>query len=192
MIDYDKLRIAHKLCLKNGYSFSCFFGGKDITGYFEQELIGDNYIIYDIEAGPILDEYENIDDLIAKLQELTQKEEPKAKYKVGEFLYFINTNEPEWKIESSSVTCYPKPDGNNGFEYEFEGWTIHENYLYPTKQALIETQIEYWQSLHNHSEDKLEKVECQHESDGDKFYSARPEFLPGQINKCKKCGEFYR
>lgn len=180
MIDYDKLKIAHEICQESGYSFSYFFGG---------QAVEDNWTIYDLDSGPILDDGEDINDLITKLRELTQ---PEPKYKDC------------WYVGVGGHQKCTKVLNQNGYvvcdETDLEAIGLHV-IAYATKAQLIEAQIEYWQSLRepqdeycNVSGAKLGKREptegttgCQHESDGEDY-----RYQCAHHYKCTKCGEFYR
>lgn len=114
MIDYEKLRWAHELANKLNERISinvCY-------------LVADNKPTFVLDHSDFKNNITsyNIDDLIAKLRELTQ---PKPKYIEG------------WVI-----------DGFGKMDY----WT-HMNeedikekdiIVYPSKEALIDAQIEYW------------------------------------------------
>lgn len=126
MINYDKLKLANELVNKiPGHIFSAklyshnsevdsFFHLFNRTGYEEF--------------------FNSIDDLIQKLQELT---EPKSKYKVGDEI---------WCVHDNKIASWRLPE-NGAF---FSGTYIYAGYfekdLYPTKQQLIEAQIAYWQA----------------------------------------------
>lgn len=84
---------------------------------------------------------------------VTQPEEPKAKYKAGDEIYYLTTlDDGELIIRCGLVLLDHFHEPKRDFSF-----------CYPTKSALIEAQLAYWQSLHNHSENKLETVECQHD-----------------------------
>ena len=124
MIDYEKLKIAHELANKLSLSTD---SQVRICVSFNCEVI-----MYDI-YGPT-EVYYNIDKLISKLNELTP---PKRKYEVGETW---------WYLELDIGDHFPIPDfmviteGNKDWSRKDEEW-------YPSKQALIESQIFHWQSL---------------------------------------------
>lgn len=173
MIDYEKLKIAHELALKVDRAIKYIFGNSIantpchqfyIQNYTEEERCDD------------------IDDLISKLQELIQ---PEPKYKAGDQLWFVDySNKP------TSIIVQQSRINQERIEYLSENYLpLIEAMLFPTKEALIESQIEYWESLH-------EPEGCQHESDGiDHFLYSKEEkfrFPVAEFNKCTKCGEFYK
>lgn len=159
MIDYQKLKIAHELA-GNCTNYTCvtcdarFNAADNISDNLDNEY---NYRLYAyVKAGAdetCIDEYfDDIDDLIEKLKELTKSEEPKSKYKVGDEAWFINDADAICSARISRITvskafeaslletCYFDRDGCLlGAEHE----------IYPTKIALIEAQIELWTSLKN-------------------------------------------
>lgn len=167
MIDYEKLKLAHELAYalskdtgnRCDIKVSIYFGDKPIFGYCH----------YGSE--PNFYESMSIDDLIAKLQELTQ---PKPKYEIGQEVWFIlDRNIHYQKIDDISKNKYGE------WTYESNCLHLNEERLYPSRESLIDAQIEYWNSL----------KKCQHESNG-KMYGAMEWGAAGQL-KCKKCGEFY-
>lgn len=136
MIDYDKLRVAHELVEKyretNNHEIS-------IEINFTSNLT--EYLLH--TDGQDSDAFSCVDNLIQKLQELTQS---KAKYSKKDFI---------WVLDDSNRASHKKIIGHRWDEYEKEyvceltdstgePYWITENSLYPTKSALIEAQIEYW------------------------------------------------
>lgn len=83
-----------------------------------------------------------IEHLIDKLTELTK---PEPKYKEGSSVYFLHHENIEIGVTDGLSTyndCniyHVLADG--------EGFTIGEGLLFPTRQALIEHQIEYWYKM---------------------------------------------
>ena len=143
MIDYEKLKMVHSLAekycndnkpRKMRTSAQSFHG----NWKFYLDIADGEKILFDCD-------YDNIDDMLAKLQELTQTEEPKAKYAVGQDVWFINIfHEPTYgTIERITQSIANEPD----FIYSFVMHELPEEELYHTKQALIEAQIEYWRKI---------------------------------------------
>lgn len=149
-----------------------------------------------------------------KLKKLT---EPEPKYKVGQLL-FTSEDEPN-HIHSFIVDEIINENGvfwylyyvNDG-DYSDCGREFNqyrEDVLYPTRNSLIDAQIEYWKDLKEATKptyddvqaalkyfqgskpnkvDYSKHVECEHEP-----YMKMPALNDGGlICKCKKCGEFYR
>jgi hypothetical protein len=191
MIDYQKLQLAHELAEKLDQRVSievCFFRFGTQRYTFNADNFNDSF------------SDNNLDDFIAKLQELTA---PKPKYESGTTVWRIND-------EDRPVDVYLKKSELNKYqEVYFDGedwWDVGQ--LYPTRQVLIEAQIEYWTSLKNEenstcSDDVsmtptfkgaivgFNKEECQHESDGGEF-TYHDQGDEQTMSRCKKCGEFYR
>lgn len=175
MIDYEKLKIAHELALKVDRAIKYIFGNSIantpchqfyIQNYTEEERCDD------------------IDDLISKLQELTQ---PEPKYKVGDEVWYLDLPINKIHIGIIRRARYDEYVINGEDNDTKDDFTADE--LYPTKKSLIEAQIKYWKSLR-------EPEECQHESDGiDHFLYSKDKkfrFPVVEFNKCTKCGEFYK
>ena len=168
MIDYEKLKMAHEICSKlNDHYFSIDF------------CVNTKSPKYDISITYAKDgisvDVSDIEELITKLQELAK---PEQKYKVGDEVIFLHHEGIE-KGTVDDVNVY-----NNCYIYHVvadkEGFQMGEARLFPTRQALIEHQIQYWDSLQ----------ECQHEWSG---LPTTSEFIPLQYQaKCSKCGEFYK
>lgn len=176
-IDYDQLRIAHELAEKiDGFCEFTIYANACSADLFKinYDKVGLSFKHNEC--------YLNIDNLIAKLRELTK---PESKYKAGDMAWVVDCDEictafvseyinDEYKLYNC-VTISGIPTGKD-WAQEYE--------LYPTKQSLIEAQIEHWTKLKSdHSEDK---VECQHQDDGKIYFTKPPK------TRCIKCGEFYR
>lgn len=78
---------------------------------------------------------------IDKPEELTQ---PEPKYKTGDVLYWKHASDSICTLKVTTIKWYEE---DQKFGYLDHGQPIFEDYLYPTKAALIEAQIEYWQKL---------------------------------------------
>jgi hypothetical protein len=138
MIDYEKLEEAHALAQKisnhSGLSvylqvqfrdklplFNCHFDGKPGLRMIHSSL----------------------DEIIAELKELTK---PEPKYEIGEKVYFFDQIERHG-IDSGYING--KFHDEDGYSYEVSN--KHDLYLedklYPTRQALIHSQLEYWHKL---------------------------------------------
>lgn len=119
MIDYDKLKIAHTFIDKCESHY---------LAHINSKKHGHEYTLVDwkIEMPDLI--YDNIDDLITKLRELTQSE---PKYKKGQTVWTLTNHEaPDDIIE---ITLNQDINDDEG--------------LYPSKAALIEAQIEYWSNM---------------------------------------------
>lgn len=197
MIDFEKLKMAHKLAANSEeYYFEGVFG-----------VNGDpDYLVLNTD-GECLGTFDNEDSLIEKLQELT-KPEPEPKYKVGDAVWYLDL--PVNKIHCARVTKirfgeYVIDGGVNGTKDDFI-----ESELYHTKSALIEAQIKYWLDMREEKPQERQyhhprqyadalvsglcarqvgTTGCQHESDG--YIYTTPLQPQMHSKKCIKCEEFY-
>ena len=132
MIDYDKLKIAHDIMLKHNKYYCTFeFGWSDRV----------KFCIFDDESENQIYHCYSIDDLIAKLQELTQ---PQPKYKIGNDVWFLMGN----VARCSSI--FEDLYSENSWSYTLNDDGLRwrkESLLYPTKQSIVESQIKYWQKM---------------------------------------------
>src|SRR5882757_6377138 len=145
MIDYEKLKLAHELAYKYSQSKEwdhlVYIG----VGMSNIEL---RYTLTIYDKGQDLDirfddgcqfTYE-IDDLITKLQSLT---ETKSKYAVGSIWWCLGSRGAPFEVEITG-----KMGGN--VDVSFPDGTCRYaavNELHPSKQALIQAQIDYWHEL---------------------------------------------
>lgn len=77
---------------------------------------------------------------------VTQPEEPKTKYKLGQRLFMLSGMSLK-NIESFTVDKILAEQSFIAYYGENDGWG-YESELYPTKQALIEAQLNYWEKLY--------------------------------------------
>lgn len=199
MIDYDKLKLAHELADKYSKKNKQMVRISYELYTFEEYESKFRMYIFDWHD----DFYHSIDDLITKLQELTQSE-PQSRYKVGDIVWMLVDDEPyETRVDSVCGLKY--------YLYKFTSGLVCESLIYPTKAELIEAQIFYWrdqlsEELEQYVSDYCTskphvgtanriKEDCQHESDG---IMHKMGDLDGLLPvrelgyKCIKCGEFYR
>lgn len=224
MIDYEKLKIAHELACNLKEKFR----DVRIDCHLRVGCDGTNYVFYsmnndDFQGMSWESEHDDIDGLIAHLKELTQPEKPKPKYEAGQEVWVLrNTEIYSFKIdEIIKDECYwylnyLKDGSYSDWKNEFDQY--REDSVYPTREYLIDAQIDYLLrhrgfnpdvelandilekavrryketiSKEYHSED--EKVECQHESDCRVYLRKEGAFeKPYEVKRCKKCGEIYR
>ena len=215
MIDYEKLKFAHKSAEKLKYddvSITWHYNMPPRSGYFVLCFEDEDNLSHEYE-------YFVIDDLIAKLQELT---ETQPKYEVGQNVFWLDERAGGHIFHGViNAICRNQSDTMYGYDIDHLNYAEYkemfpmavsssrwqlwdDDKLYPTKQALIESQITYWQSLLEPKECQhlwvrgkcydcgIDK-ECQHESDRESFVKENgvPPGLTARF-KCKKCGEFYK
>lgn len=129
MIDYEKLKIAHEIAQNIGID----------TG--ESTKISCNFYDwgydYDVTQKGVSMGFSDIDIMLIFLLELTQ---PKPKYAVGQEVWYLNNNE----IKSLKIAYIVLPHYRSA---GLEGCWVNELHLFPTKQALIQSQIDYWTKL---------------------------------------------
>lgn len=139
MIDYEKLIQAHEKCLGTKYYFDIALGIDDgLIALFDSES-NESFV-----CNP-----DDLDDLIAKLQELTQ---PKAKYEVGQKVWTYSHDEINyWVIQG--VRWDPETNDfrvdlgkMNGGVFGGQGSFLSKD-LYPQKSELIQAQIDYWRQM---------------------------------------------
>lgn len=142
MIDYEKLKQAHELAKKlpfSWYSLSASQGTGAWTNYYVL-----SFEDHDSKSHQYEFTHDEVDHLIEKLQELIIPK-PEPKYKVGDEVIFLHHENIETGI-IDDVNVY-----NNCYIYHVmvgaEGFQIGEYLLFPTRQELIEHQINYWQSM---------------------------------------------
>ncbi len=190
MIDYDKLREAHELAHIYGVNnnetstITCIVYFSAQETYQWNSYSNETYIT------------RNIDDLIDKLKELTQPEE---KYK------------DVWYLSNNLPACTKVLNKDGYICGDETALSALGQMMYDSREALIQAQIEYWQSL---SEDKscehlwvgdkcyhclAEKI-CEHESDNQYHYECEGGHFDldtpvnsslTQVRKCIKCMEYY-
>ena len=164
MIDYDTLKLAHELAEK--YSLSNYGESVSISSRISSLF---KSAIYTVVIHDLHKEFESfeLDDLIDKLRTLTAPEEPKAKYTLGDELWYLHHQEIESFISVKTL---------GRTHYDGEYWW-HEDYLYPTKASLIEAQLEYWQ--------KLKQEDCEH--DFNSVFNFYDESGSKYYQGCSKC-----
>lgn len=195
MIDYDNLKKCHELAEKifEHFAIELFI----VHGYLGREsgVLKYNYnhqtMGWDDEI-----KFPNIEYLLHELQKLTK---PKPKYKVGQLVWH-NTEEDE---PTSFVVMSISQDQNGeygyhaGLDYKSQRQAWIEEHLYPTRQDLIESQIEYWLSLSEKSPTEIlcgEIVEHWQQRLADSDDSPRCEPDSDDSNQRKPCPnahEFY-
>lgn len=143
MIDYEKLKLAHELAQD-------YAEKKDTVTSLSITIRFDSRGAYEYRADFSGTEYHEeidpttLDDLLAKLKHITQ-DKPKPKYELGQAVWFIDF--PVNKIYCGCIKKirhdeYVVVTDTQGPKEDFA-----EHELYPSKQALIIFQLNYWSDL---------------------------------------------
>ncbi len=180
MIDYEKIKLAYALAYKYSEQTQSVVRISISISY----ALGDFCCALSTAFGGEKS-YSNIDEIVSVLQELTK---PKCKYEVGSTW---------WYLDEAEFLSYPKPRYLKITE-ESKNWYRNDEEWFPSREALIEAQIEYWASMKPSIKEFTDEEfvnfmikapfdveECKHESDGLDYLSNPPK------TRCKKCGEFY-
>jgi len=133
MIDYEKLQIALDMHskIKDEYYLNVL-----IDSRIEYYLCSINYDKDNLY-------YSSLDELIEKLQELTK---PEPKYKVGQEVW-IRDNDDILNVKIISISNSNERYYMKQFMGNFEiTYSRIEQEMFPSKEALIEAQIEYWEA----------------------------------------------
>jgi hypothetical protein len=147
MIDYEKLKYASEMCIKTPYYFDIALGVDD-------GLIA----LFDSDSNvSFIENYTDLDELISKIEELKK---PQQIYQIFQKV---------WKLNVKHEPCsYIITDVDKDLGYylnDMSDWYT-EKEIYPTKQSLIEAQIEYWQQMKADIQINQHQVDvdrCQHE-----------------------------
>jgi hypothetical protein len=173
MIDNEKLKLANTLAMKtNNYYFEITMGIELSPTWF--------LISCDDEGNKTKTEnVDSLDDLIAKLQELIK---PEPKYKVGDEVWRLNDGDEPLdftitEIASDLITSSERIDYHYKDDGDFYWW--HESQLYPSLEALIQSQIDHWQ--------ELKQEFCEHSYDTVRYSITDEASL--SIQCCSKCGK---
>ena len=166
MIDYEKLKEA--ISLSKGYWIKIYFFGENS---FEAE-------INETESLDVVFVTENIDVLLEKMKELT-KPKPEPKYKIGHVAWILSD-------EYDPLEIYIKDIDLDSDELYIDSgdncWT--EEQLYPTREALIKSQLEFWNGLLVKDITLTPEKDCNYHRKHDwETESMHP-------THCKNCGAF--
>lgn len=148
MIDYDKLKTAYDIASSFKYWIAItVYSNLQNIAHLEDEH---KFRLQIDEDDFHLDEtYYDIDELIAKLKELTKPRLPEPKYHPGQRVYVLrNGNIAEVEIVEAVWS-----EGESSYYYEMKDPHLYlwwyESEIFPTKRLLIDNQIEYWNGLKN-------------------------------------------
>ncbi|HAU1312530.1 TPA: hypothetical protein F8R99_14185 [Legionella pneumophila] len=195
MIDCDKLKKAHELSEKLSV----------ITN--ENVIIqityrGENNLLFNIYQND-MSKFDSsmlclsLDGLIKQLEELTQ---PKPKYKIGDKAWYLSDEYEPFLLFIEDIDY----DSDVMYMDSNDNWW-HEEQLYPSRESLIDAQIEYWKGMKQEQIVPIEEMSppfegevkgfdthkpCEHERDGILYRASEHGSVAS--HRCKKCGEFYR
>lgn len=200
MIDYEKMKIANDIAEKYSIQHGICLG---INIIFGNHALGNSEPLrYEMNIGEIF-KFTNIDDLIIKLCVLTEHEQPKPRYEIGDKVWF-RVYGREWNEFSAVIENYK----DNRY-WVAQDW-MPERLLYSSRESLIEAQIEYWKKLYDAAEEERRTIsvyECckcnklifggrtcpcesnQHDNPKQCDHASLEE---GDMRKCIHCGELYR
>jgi len=197
MIDYEKLKEAHRLCQKytnlSGLSVYLQIQFRDKVPLYNCHL--DNK-----PSERIIDS--DLDLIIKKLNYLMEK---KPKYEIGHLLFWsdgVNVN-------NHIVKKIEFDEAMQDYAYESDHYRSYENSSYLSAHEAIMAQIEYWKKQIDEGSEHVNDAKhylyprltpnfpcepivwdntkiCKHEPDGNIYCSNPPQ------NRCVKCGEYYR
>jgi hypothetical protein len=150
MIDIEKLQLADKLAneaIENGhksliieYNFS----------YGCASCVGHSLYLNNFDG-----DFDNcdIDEIIDELRVLAA---PKPKYKESQKVWFIDCTISSGPIMDGVIEAHEKKEmlfGRVQWYCKIGDFLIPEDCLYPTCDALIQAQLDYWQSLNENLEE---------------------------------------
>lgn len=184
MIDYEKLKEAQEICSKlDDYYFTIDFCVNTKSSKHDISLTYAN--------DGIPRALNTLDELIEKLKELTKRE---PKYQIGDKVFYIysrayTTLIPD--IYEGDVLDVGAFDGG-GFYCLVHNLQVDECSLYPTKQALIEAQINHWQNLPSQEPEQHVSDYCMPKFEGEikgfKEEISDLTLTPFHNWKCPDCG----
>jgi hypothetical protein len=178
MIDFEKLKTKIHECLQ-GLNKSCehpmFRNNEDVRMSYKNQAHALEWVINQIKI------LEESDDFHRGAHNAI-----KSTYKIGQEVWYLDdANE----ISSEKIA---EIDANSNEKYllEDENWWHYEDTLFISKSALIQAQINHWQSLaineicSTNSEDKCNHIPNLNMSNPDEYTQ--------RTFECKRCGEFYK
>lgn len=199
MIDFEKLKLAHELALQTeDYYFEVCLGTDEIYMDLYDATKSRTCIVVSTECA---------DDLISTIRQLSSSSKPR--YQIGDEVYIVT------KFQHLTDGIYHNKIIDIDADGEREIYTIKgledldfsKEDIYPSKQSLIQAQIDYWtciqkensasalapnydskenalQELMNHIQSAIESY-CEHKSE---VY----ECTTCHIHQCSKCGGHWR
>jgi hypothetical protein len=126
------------------------------------------------------------DEIAGTPDELYMREDvniqPLPKYAIGDRVWWLDGR----NTITSGVIIEGQVSGRgDGINYLTDNkWCMFETQLYPSREDLIDAQVNYWCSLREPNKS------CKHESDS--YYYITNHKPQKHSRKCKKCGAFYK
>src|ERR1700733_350382 len=168
MIDYNKLKQAHEMCLNTKYYFDIALGVED-----------GGIALFDCESNiSFINNPEDLDDLIVNLKKLTGT---KPKYSEIDFVWVMDGDHDFEEVQIMYLSSDHAPwhyavKFKNGMQSFFS-----EDKLFPSKYHLIAAQIRYWARIGAKEPEESETEECPHDK---KIMGLGNDFI------CKHCDEY--
>ncbi len=163
MIDYEKLKLAIQLADEAALRVTIQLINSDDGNRFSARIFAALFI-NDSKSIP----FNNIDNLITYLQSIAK---PKPKYKIGDEVFMLGKDEI-WSfkideiINEDGVYWYLNYIDDGDYSDERAHFDqFREDVLYPTCEALIESQISYWQNMRKPNFAKAPYPICTYTSD---------------------------
>ena len=180
MIDYKKLKVIHdKLIADNNLYVEVILG----------EKAGMCVSLKDYKTNDTIFMGFTIDEVFQEFERLTNTE---SKYKTAWYMHNGQIKSTEVLNQGGYLFC-------DKSDYQSMGRT-----MYPTREALIESQISLWNNLKKEINDNIENMcekDFRHESDGDFYHKPqngepwriiRASVSSNPVSKCKKCGIYFK
>lgn len=137
MIDYKKLEIAHYLAFKCKEPMSIQFTKSGTEHYFR--------LIVNAKGDPEFFDFDNEDQLIAKLNEIIMKNKMEE---MGSGMNRFNNGDIAWFVShDNNIQSVAISDQNCDWRlYQATPGSPVAGVLFSSKKALIEAQLEYWKA----------------------------------------------
>lgn len=148
MIDYDKLKVAVAILKSSNERLQIEYKVGMDSCYNKFEYF--NLTSHDLKINFMR---LSLDKLIENLKQLTK---PEPRYKIGDQAWYMMVDDGR-DFDLATITNV----AHNGSRYDYttdcgdNDYWICESDLYPSREALIEAQLKYWQSLANSDDSSI-------------------------------------